>query len=277
MPAYFDQISQDTCEISSADNTQLYIIKQNNNYQIKAVSCGLDRLTKDPTTGVSQYWPITDIDAFIRTVNEKGLQETIFPNNQLTTDSLALSTLALLELHPEQEVAKPFSKQQIRAIVQESNQHMAQVWLQGQQANQSTDTQSEEQGNQTFVNIFLQLEPAQQRALIETIVQEQERSQLIRNMLYQSVSNQHRPMLESILRQAIHPQNNTQQALSSLLSNTQSNTYRNRQEELITTAINNPPRIQTSSYYPLSFFNSDSRERAQTESSNITNYLNYFG
>lgn len=234
MPTYFDQISQDTCEINSADNTQLYIIKQSNNYQIKAVSCGLDRLTQDPTTGVSQYWPITDIDAFISTVNEKGLQETIFPNNQLTTDSLALSILNLLNLHPEQEAAKPFSEQQKRAIARESNQHMAQVWLQGQQANQNTNTQSERQGNQTFLNIFLQLEPAQQSAVLENIYQEQR-----------------------------------------ITPNNQNNTHRNRLLELITTAINNQPRIQTSSLHSLSFFSQPINSNIQTEQNNITSHLIY--
>lgn len=123
-PTYFDQISQETLAISAENETQLYIIKLNNIYQIHAVSSGLDKLIKDPVSSATGYWPIEEIDKFIEKVYETELAEIIFPNNQLTTNDLSHQVLTQLDLAPKPELQKPFSVQQKMAIRTEYNESL---------------------------------------------------------------------------------------------------------------------------------------------------------
>lgn len=119
---YYDPIS--TSNLPLTETTLLYIIKEGENYYIKGISEGLDRLIADPCSRAIAYWPIPDVKEFLDNVEKLKLTSEIFPKNELTTNGLSLETVkAAVGFNPETS--------QLRSFNQQIRQELREQWVQG--------------------------------------------------------------------------------------------------------------------------------------------------
>jgi hypothetical protein len=79
---YDDPISTD--EIDFDENTTVYVVSCRDRYSIRAVSCSLGQLSKDPTTGADVYWLLNAQNL----IDKIEAHPIIFPDGKLTSTTL---------------------------------------------------------------------------------------------------------------------------------------------------------------------------------------------
>ena len=206
-PTYFDHITQDNLEVSLMDNTQLYLIKTGQGYQIHAVSCGLDKLIKDPTSNATGYWLVKDLESFLTKVKAQKLQTTIFPNNTLTSNDLSISMIKSLGCHPDTENMTAFSMNQKKEIEQDYNGHMLRTYM---TARQQTTNMPPSQSVQRFIEAT---NTSQRRALLSRLLHSSDSTrplssqvrEVIRNPAYNQQSAMTLPSSQSLQTSPLTP------------------------------------------------------------------------
>ena len=96
---FFDFITQDKIKIHPEKPCILYLIEvpnEENSYYIRAISSGIKDLKRDPLIDTNFYWPINNINDFMSKVTTENLNDTLFPEGELTSKPLFIETLTRL-------------------------------------------------------------------------------------------------------------------------------------------------------------------------------------
>jgi hypothetical protein len=154
MPTYFDPIMQE--EIPLDESTKVYLVKiGDNKFCIKGISSGLDRLSGDPTTQATEYWPIP-----IKTLINLSSNDILFEEDKLTKKPLTTEQIKKFFIFdPNVEPTEKFNSSIKQELTDEWAEHVMQntfgqsainphsfflqpIFLQGVHANHDPDLEN---------------------------------------------------------------------------------------------------------------------------------------
>lgn len=106
MPTYYDPITLENLDID--ETTILYLVKNGEKFNIKAISGGLSNIRKDPTSNATEYWPFK-----FDVLSQQLLNQKIFIENKLTDESLTSEEVKdFLGIDPEETPPETFDSTQ---------------------------------------------------------------------------------------------------------------------------------------------------------------------